>query len=60
MRRLSATNGDRRKAVIRHFVVNAIDTQIVFAHNPGAVQLLDDLRYDVRSRQGPVWGDFLY
>jgi hypothetical protein len=56
MRRLSATKGDRRKAAVRHFVVNAIATQIVFAHNPGTVQLLDDLRYDVRVEVGPGLG----
>jgi len=56
MRRLGATKGDRRKAALRHFVVNAIATQIVFAHNPGTVQLLEDLRYDVRVEVGPGLG----
>jgi len=56
MRRLAAAKGDARKPAIRHFVVNAIATQIVFAHNPGANQLLDDLRYDVRVEVGPGLG----
>jgi len=56
MRRLCATKGDRRKAAIRHFVVNALAGQIVFAHNPGALQLLEDLRYDVRVEVGPGLG----
>jgi hypothetical protein len=56
MRRLGATKGERRKPALRHFVVNAIASQIVFSHNPGAVQLLEDLRYDVRVEVGPGLG----
>lgn len=56
IRRLVATKGDRRKPSIRHFVVNAIASQIVFANNPGVVQLLEDLRYDVRAEAGPGLG----
>jgi hypothetical protein len=56
MRRLMAGKAERRKPSVRHFVVNALATEIVFAQNPGAVQLLQDLRYDVRIEEGPGLG----
>jgi hypothetical protein len=56
MRRLLAGGGERRKAAVRNFVVNALAAQIVFSNNPGAVQLLQDLRYDIRVETGPGLG----
>lgn len=56
IRRLFASGGERRKTAIRHFVVNALAAQVVFAHNPGASQLLQDLRYDLRVETCPGLG----
>jgi hypothetical protein len=56
MRRLMAGKGEARKTSVRHFLVNALATQIVFSHNPGALELLDDLRYQVRIETGPGLG----
>jgi hypothetical protein len=57
MRRLVVGGGERRKAVaVRHFIVNALASQIVFNQNPGASQLFKDLRYDVRVEAGPSLG----
>ena len=56
MRRLMAGKGEPRKTSVRHFLVNALATQVVFSHNPGALELLDDLRYQVRIETGPGLG----
>src|SRR5262249_48658703 len=56
MRPLLAGRGDRRKASLRHFVVNALAAQIVFHYNPGIVQLLQDLEYEVRAEEAPGLG----
>jgi len=56
MRRLIAGNGERRKTAVRHFILNALAAQVVFSHNPGAVQLLNDLRYDIRVETAPGLG----
>jgi hypothetical protein len=56
IRRMIATKAERSKGSVRHFVVNALACQIVFAHNPGVVQLLEDLRYDVRVEEAAGLG----
>ena len=52
MQRLMVRKGDPRKTSARHFLINALATHIVLSHNPGALQLLDDLRYEVRLETG--------
>ena len=56
MRRLIASKGERRRQAVRHFLVNALASQIVISQNPDTVQLLADLRYDVRVEAGPGLG----
>jgi hypothetical protein len=57
MRRLIIRGGEVRKAAaVRHFIVNALASQIVFSQNPGAAQLFKDLRYDVIIEPGPSLG----
>jgi hypothetical protein len=47
MRQLLATKGDRRAASVRHFVVNALVMNLVIGKAPGAMHLLEDLRYKI-------------
>src|SRR5262249_28583682 len=45
--------GERRPEHVRQFVVNALVTQLVFAHGPGIGALLTDLRYKVDTQSAP-------
>ena len=45
--------GERRAEHVRQFVVNALVTQLVFAHTPGLAALFADLRYQVQVDTAP-------
>ena len=45
--------GERRSQAVRQFVVNALAFQVVLARNPGAAQLLGDLRYEMNVNAIP-------
>jgi len=45
--------GERRPEHVRQFVVNALVTQLVFAHSPGLGALFSDLRYQVQAQSSP-------
>lgn len=44
---------DRRTAPVRQFVVNALAFQVTLGRSPGAVHLIKDLRYDIRTQALP-------
>jgi len=52
----TAGTGGLRAASVRQFLVNAIAMQIVLARNPAAVQLLQDLRYELSAETVPGLG----
>ncbi|MEZ5399664.1 MAG: hypothetical protein R2729_08330 [Bryobacteraceae bacterium] len=56
MRNLLGGKGERRVAAMRHFVVNALATQIVLERAAGAQTLLADLRYSLGSEPPPGLG----
>lgn len=45
--------GERRPEHVRQFIVNALVTQLVFAHTPGLAPLFADLRYEVQAHSAP-------
>ncbi|MFN7924506.1 MAG: hypothetical protein U0Q16_30675 [Bryobacteraceae bacterium] len=47
---------EHRSSSVRHFVTNALAAQVVLARSPGARQLLEDLRYQVKSEPIPGLG----
>jgi len=47
---------DRRIGSVRHFVVNAVATQIALARSAGGADVLKDLRYEIQSAPVPGLG----
>jgi hypothetical protein len=57
MRRLIASKGERRRQAVRHFLVNALTSQIVISQNPDTVQLWQICVMMCALRRDPAWGN---
>jgi len=44
---------ERRTPTVRQFVINALAFQVTLSRSPGAMQLIQDLRYDIHSQGLP-------
>ncbi|HTS31467.1 MAG TPA: hypothetical protein VMH81_36600 [Bryobacteraceae bacterium] len=53
MRTQLLNTAERRNPPVRQFVVNALAFQVTLGRSPGAISLVKDLRYDVRSQALP-------
>jgi hypothetical protein len=53
LRALLLSSADRRSPSVRQFVVNALAFQITLSRSPGAMLLIQDLRYEVRTETLP-------